>query len=466
MHFALHATRFYLYDMISLDGVEESTLLSRLTTPVNRQIIRFFNYAETLSKPKLIGFLFFFTFLIASPIFIGYEISNPTDREDDKDIRIFRDRAQTILDGDVLYRDTEYVTVSPPIINYLFIPAVLLGNTAAAWMAWFTFFLFLTSTVIYFTLEPFFDKKTAIAASMMYAASPFGHYTSALMLQDDAMIVTFLSLSFMFISRKQWYWAATALSFGTLTKLFPALCSPLAVLGPKSTYKKVKIAVFGLAIGFLICLPFLLLASTEFLQFIEFYLLGTQPSSPGKMSMTVTAIEQRGMSFWRFVGESIVFIPNSILHCLLLVSLVCIWGLAWVRKIDMISAFTLCIISIFIFYSKIHYGYHIMLIAVLIPWSMHHAQRLWGLFAVTFLASAVHVAWRDRLFTDSLVVHTSLALVLWCYWANWARIILMNPNFEAYCGGKRSNNSILISSGWVLILSLGYTIIMGALKAI
>ena len=124
MHFALHATRFYLYDMISLDGVEESTLLSRLTTPVNRQIIRFFNYAETLSKPKLIGFLFFFTFLIASPIFIGYEISNPTDREDDKDIRIFRDRAQTILDGDVLYRDTEYVTVSPPIINYLFIQNV------------------------------------------------------------------------------------------------------------------------------------------------------------------------------------------------------------------------------------------------------------------------------------------------------------------------------------------------------
>ena len=333
-------------------------------------------------------------------------------------------------------------------------------------MTFFTFFLFLTSTVIYFTLEPFFDKKTAIAGSMLFSGSPFGQYTSVAMLQDDAIIVAFLSLSLMFILRKKWYWAATALSFGTLTKLFPALCSPLAVLGPESPLQRIKIAVYGLSIGLLISLPFLILAQTEFLQFIEFYLLGVQPTSSGNVSVNVSLIEQRGMSFWRFFAESIVMIPSIVLHSILLLSLLSVWGSAWLKKIDMMSAFTLCILAVFIFYSKIHYGYHIMLLSVLIPWSMHDAKRLWGLFGASLLAGVVHYAWRDRLFTDNVWVHTLIAFVLWCYWVNWARIILQNPNFESYCGEKRTNNTILITTGWIIVLCLLFTIQLGLRKAI
>tara|TARA_B110000196_G_C21135714_1_gene660957 strand:- start:690 stop:2054 length:1365 start_codon:yes stop_codon:yes gene_type:complete len=437
----------------------------RITKPVNRRITELFTRLEKASTLQLVGFLFLYTFLIAAPMLVGFQIDGDLERELDKDIKIFRDRAQTILDGELLYRDTEWITVTPPVINYLFVPAVLLGDTAFVWMAWFTFFLFLTSTVIYFTLEPFFDKKTAIAGSMLFSGSPFGQYTSVAMLQDDAIIVAFLSLSLMFILRKKWYWAATALSLGTLTKLFPALCSPLAVLGPESPIQRIKIAVYGLSIGLLISLPFLILAQTEFLQFIEFYLLGVQPTSSGNVSVNVSLIEQRGMSFWRFFAESIFMIPSIVLHSILLLSLLSIWGSAWLKKIDMMSAFTLCILAVFIFYSKIHYGYHIMLLSVLIPWSMHDAKRLWGLFGASLLAGVVHYAWRDRLFTDNVWVHTLIAFALWCYWVNWARIILQNPNFESYCGEKRTNNTILITTGWIIVLCLLFTIQLGLRKA-
>ena len=43
---------------------------------------------------------------------IGYQVDNDPTRADDKDIEIFRDRAQTILDGELLYRDTERITVT------------------------------------------------------------------------------------------------------------------------------------------------------------------------------------------------------------------------------------------------------------------------------------------------------------------------------------------------------------------
>ena len=114
----------------------------RITKPVNRRITELFTRLEKASTLQLVGFLFLYTFLIAAPMLVGFQIDGDLERELDKDIKIFRDRAQTILDGELLYRDTEWITVTPPVINYLFVPAVLLGDTAFVWMAWFSFFLF------------------------------------------------------------------------------------------------------------------------------------------------------------------------------------------------------------------------------------------------------------------------------------------------------------------------------------
>ena len=119
-----------------------SSLVDRMQNFVektNQWFVQCFERLETFSNKKIYLVLLFLTFIICAPMVIAYEIENDSARVEHKDLDIFRDRAETILDGDLLYRDTDYVTLSPPIINYLFVPAVLLGNTALVWVCWFGF---------------------------------------------------------------------------------------------------------------------------------------------------------------------------------------------------------------------------------------------------------------------------------------------------------------------------------------
>ena len=434
-------------------------------TRVNSLIIDAFGRLERLSNTKVVVFLFLFTFTISAPMLIGFEIGDDPSREENKDLKIFRDRAQTILDGDLLYRDTERVTVSPPVINYLFTPVLLLGDTLLIWCSWFAFFLFLTSVVLFFFLEPWFDRRLAIAGSMIYSSSPFGQFTSIAMLQDDAIIVAFLALSLLLLSRKRWYLAAASLGVGTLTKFFPALCSPFAVLGPENWESKIYAALIGLGIGIFISMPFLLYAYSDFTQFIEFYLFGTQPISDTQISNTVSSTEQRGMSFWRFMGETIYFVPSVVLHLAMLISVCATWVAVQQRQLNIPAAFSLSILSIFIFYSKIHYGYHMMALLVLIPWALHDGKRLWGLFGISFIAGVVHLAWRDNLFTDNSWVHVAFAFLLWLYWIFWAKTILQHPDFTDL-NDARSQESVLVACGWIVVLSLVYSLQVGVISAL
>lgn len=438
--------------------------LAKFVRRVNKYISKSFDKIGQFSDKKVILFLFLFTFTISAPMLIGFGIDNDPTREKNKDIQIFRDRAQTILDGDLLYRDTEMITVSPPIINYLFTPVLLLGDTLFLWSSWFALFLFLTSVVLFFFLEPWFDRRVAIAGSMLYSSSPFGQFTSIAMLQDDAIIVTFLALSMLFLSRKRWYLAAATLGLGTMTKLFPALCSPLAVIGPNDWKTRISSAVIGLGIGLLISLPFLLLAYSDFMQFLEFYLLGVQPQSGDQISYQVSTIEQRGMSFWRFMGETIYFVPSKLLHLTMIIALMATWGsVAW-NKLTVNAGFALSILWIFIFYSKIHFGYHMMVLLVLIPWSLHDAKKLWTLFGISFLAGTVHLAWRDRLFTENPWIHLIFAALLWLYWVNWAISIIKNQEFSKL--KKNTQSEVIIASGWIVIFCMIYSIQVGLKKII
>jgi hypothetical protein len=48
------------------------------------------------------------------------------------DIHVYRERTQAILDGHLLYRDLPGVE-SPPLINYILVPAQLLGGAEHDW---------------------------------------------------------------------------------------------------------------------------------------------------------------------------------------------------------------------------------------------------------------------------------------------------------------------------------------------
>ncbi len=441
-------------------------LPSRVMTSIesiNQKILSFFERKGKSSNKSIVLFLFLFTATISAPMLIGYQIDNDPNRSENKDVDIFRDRAQTILDGELLYRDTEKITVTPPLINYLFVPVLLLGDSLLMWMAWFAFFLFLTSAVLFFVLDAYFDRRLAIAGSMIYSASPFGQYTSVAMLQDDSIIVFFLALSFLFLTRKRWYLAASTFGLGTMTKLFPAICAPLAFTSPKQWKTRIVVVAIGLSIGLAISLPFLILAYSEFMQFLEFYLFGTQPQSTNQSFTSFSPIEQRGMSFWRYLGETVIFVPSKLLHGIFVLVLLTTWYGALRKRLNMHAAFTLCILWIFIFYSKIHFGYHMMALLVLIPYAMHDSRKLWSLVAVSFLARIVHRAWRDNLFTDNDWAHLFFAAILWFYWIYWAKFVIKNQEYRRLEDSK-SIDRVLIAATWIGLLCLASSTQIGLSK--
>ena len=439
------------------------TRVVTLIESINKKILDFFERKGKSSNKSIVLFLFLFTATISAPMLIGYQIDNDPNRSENKDVDIFRDRAQTILDGELLYRDTERITVTPPLINYLFVPVLLLGDSLLMWMAWFVFFLFLTSAVLFFVLDAYFDRRVAIAGSMIYSASPFGQYTSVAMLQDDSIIVFFLALSLLFLTRKRWYLAASTFGLGTMTKLFPAICAPLAFTSPEQWKTRFVVVAIGLSIGLAVSLPFLILAYSEFMQFLEFYLFGTQPQSTNQSFTSFSKIEQRGMSFWRYVGETIIFIPSKLLHGIFVLVLFATWFGALTKRLNVHAAFTLCILWIFIFYSKIHFGYHMMALLVLIPYAMHDSRKLWSLVAVSFLARIVHRAWRDNLFTDNDWAHLFFAAILWFYWIYWAKFVIKNQEYRRL-EDKNSIQRVLITSTWIALLCLASTTQIGLSK--
>ena len=115
--------------------------------PLNDKMNSVLDSFENVSTTRITLILFIVTFAAASPIIIGYEAKDRPNRESISDIDIFRDRANTILDGDLLYSDTDMVTMTPPLINYLMAPAIIFGDTVVVWELWFTFFVFLTFVI-------------------------------------------------------------------------------------------------------------------------------------------------------------------------------------------------------------------------------------------------------------------------------------------------------------------------------
>jgi len=148
----------------------------------------------------------------------------------------------------------------------------------------------------------------------------------------------------------------------------------------------------------------------------------------------------------------------------MIIALMATWGsVAW-KKLTVNAGFALSILWIFIFYSKIHFGYHMMVLLVLIPWSLDDAKKLWTLFGISLLAGTVHLAWRDRLFTENPWIHLIFAALLWLYWVNWAIYIIKNQEFSKL--KKNTQSEVIIASGWIVIFCMIYSIQVGLKKII
>ena len=432
-------------------SISEGGLLSRL----DERIERLFVWVDSTESSRLMIVLFLANILAILPMILGYVVHPEPSHEMNTDLEIFRDRAGTILDGQLLYRDTDNVTLTPPVINYLLTPPMLLGDSVIIWQLWFSLFSFFTSAIIMLTITSLSSKRMGFSAALFYQCSPFAIYTSTAMVQDDTILPLILVMILLLIMKRLWQKAALFAGIGTMTKLFPALISPIIFFAADGRKEKLKVISTGFGIAIFICMPFLFLAGDDFIPFLEFYLLGKEPVELTGLEEDITIA--RGMSVWAYLSGIGLVVPTILLHGTFILSILAIWFFVWKEEVDVIKGFTLCILSIFVLYSKLHYGYHLMLLVALIPWSMHDYRRIMGLFIAALAARIVHLGWRGYLdLPGGYLLPLLLSIGLWVYWIWWVVVLLKGKRFDAQwkrdCDQKIPRISLISSLSFIFII--------------
>lgn len=301
---------------------------------------------------------------------IGPELAHP-------DIYNYQERTQTILDGGLLYRDVH--TETPPLVNYLLIPAQLLGGSHYNWVwsIYFSFFAFLIACLLYVSLRHW-DDYYAFLTGLLALVSPFTIIESSG--GEDESLVAFvflIAVVLMLYERKRL--AAAAIAAGIWTKMFAILLIPIQFLRLQSLKEKMSFIVIVLAVSSAVTLPFVILCYDDFTGFINFYFLGESGRATG------------GTSMWHFLRMGGLGIPGEIEFAIVLVSL----GLAYLycqrKRMGVWESVTLVLIIFVVFYPKIHTGYYIMPIAMLSVWAAKDwkvAMRLFLAYAPIFTSTA------------------------------------------------------------------------------
>ena len=166
-------------------------------------------------------------------------------------------RAETILQGGHLYEDVS--TTTPPLVNFLLIPPVLLSQlfghvnpwSTFSFMAYFSVFNLLAAYVLLNTQE---NRDEGYLAALFFLLNPLTMGNSVLRRQDESILVLFFSLGLMYLLHQKRWRAGIAIGLTMLIKLSGALMIPVAFLRDRDwKYLVLPAVVFGLAFA-----PFLL----------------------------------------------------------------------------------------------------------------------------------------------------------------------------------------------------------------
>jgi len=288
---------------------------------------------------------------------------------DHTDNQLYIERARTILNGKLLYRDV--VTKTPPLINYLLIPPVYFGASPLAFEIYFSFFIMLTVVSIYYFLSPI-NKKLAYRSSFLFLFIPTVLATSTFCRQDESITVFFFIFPILLLygmDKKILY--SIFSSIGIWIKMHPLFLIPPFLI--KQSKKEIlKHASIIIAISLAIITPFLIFAFDEFTWFIKFYFFGKGE-------------ELQGISLWRIINAIGFSIPSIFLIILFFVFLIVTYikfheSSVW--KIVLLS-----LIGYFILYPKIHYEYYIILFAVALPYLAENKRGVTMIYTISILTS-------------------------------------------------------------------------------
>jgi hypothetical protein len=275
------------------------------------------------------------------------------------DLPYYRERAQAILDGKLLYRD---ITIeSPPLIVYMYLLPQLAGGSDLAYQIYFCFFTLLTALVLYWGLRGFDDFR-AFMVAMLFITSPFAIGESALGIQDESIIVFLFILAAVLAVRNRDKLSTLVATVGIWVKIFPALFYPVLLLRTKAWRDRWKQIGIIAVVSLIISAPFLVLCPVQFVQFPLYYLgIGGEGGN--------TTIPVSGISVWDYLRTAGIDVPGALLLVLTVGAYA--WALWWGRRkgFDLWKGTLLVLVAFVIFYARLWVGYFLLPIAFLFPYA-------------------------------------------------------------------------------------------------
>lgn len=291
------------------------------------------------------------------------------------DLDVYRERTQTIIEGKLLYRDVH--TETPPIINYLLVPAQLLGGESWIYSAYFSFYAFLGGLLLYLSLKKWSDYF-AFITGLLYILSPFGLVEATFGVEDEPLIAFIFLIPLVLMIYNHRRLAALFIGIGVWTKMFSILHYPVLFIKEKNLREKAVHLVLILIVTSAVTVPFLVLCMDDFIWFLKFYFLGIEGRESG------------GISFWHFLDIGGIGVPGEVALTLLISAMLIIFWYIYKKKIPVWQSALIILTVFFTFYPKIHLGYYLMPVALLLVWAAedkHIALRCFLVYAPLILST-------------------------------------------------------------------------------
>lgn len=284
------------------------------------------------------------------------------------DLYRYASRAETVLRGDLLYRDIH--TETPPLISYLFIIPTAVSSSALSFQIFLTFFNLCTILLLFYALKDT-DENLAFISSLLYLFIPLTTDTAVFVIQDEPIVAFFFLLPVVLMRWEKRTYAAVIIGLGIWIKAFPLLLLPILLIKDKTQKERLLHLGIVASLCLLIVLPYMVLCPDEFLEFLRFYIVGKEGV--------------KGISFWRFGVYEFVGDGGRISLAILLGGMGVVY--AWLYKVKK-SVWKSCLIvllAFFVLYRKIHSNYFLYPLALLAPFHFMDKKirwRMWVMIAV------------------------------------------------------------------------------------
>lgn len=267
------------------------------------------------------------------------------------------ERADTILAGDLLYKDV--FTTTPPLTNYLLLPPAIVASffgrvnpwATLSFMLYFSLFNLLAAYVLLYMAE---DRREGFYAALFFLLNPLTFGNTVLRRQDESIIVFFVAVALALYLKRRHLAAAVGIGVAMLVKLTGAMILPIAYLHSRKWFY----LVIPFLIFFLVLAPFLFAAGSDAV-FWDVTRGGTEHP-----------FQFRGVSLgalWNGFQDQANPIPLSFLSITFTVGVgATLLALAW-KSFGFLEDVTILIAVVLLLSPKLHTGYFSFLALTMAP---------------------------------------------------------------------------------------------------